>query len=134
MAIQLSNDEWKAKLSDDQYHVLRERGTELPGSGKLLYNTASGDYDCAACGQAVFNSAAKYDSHTPGLIGWPSFTAAASDGAITLLDDTGDGLQRIEVVCSNCGSHLGHLFPDADSPNGQHFCINSAALEFKAKD
>lgn len=134
MAMQLSNDEWKAKLSDDQYRVLRERGTELPGSGKLLHNTASGDYDCAACGRGVFTSAAKYDSHTPGLIGWPSFTAAANDGAIRLLDDTSDGLQRIEVVCSNCGSHLGHLFHDESSPNGQHFCINSVALEFKAKD
>jgi peptide-methionine (R)-S-oxide reductase len=127
----LTEDEWKKKLTPEQYHVLREKGTEVPGTGKLLYNDESGKYVCAACGQELFGSEAKYESTMPGLIGWPSFSAAAGNDAIELRDDDSMGMHRTEVICKNCGSHLGHLFEDPSSPNGQHFCINSAALDFK---
>jgi peptide-methionine (R)-S-oxide reductase len=121
-------------LSDEQKDVLLQRGTELPGSGTLLHNRATGEYRCANCQAAVFKSDAKYDSTTPGLIGWPSFTESAQADAVKLVDDDRYGLHRTEVICSNCGGHLGHLFEDPSSPNGQHYCINSAALDFKKKD
>lgn len=130
MAVQLSDDEWKSKLTAEQYHILREKGTEIPGSGSLLHNSKNGDYRCAACGNVVFKSATKYDSQLPGLIGWPSFSEAASREAVRLVDDNSNGMQRVEVVCSNCGGHLGHLFPDDSSPNGEHYCINSSSLDF----
>ena len=130
MAVQLSEDEWKSKLTAEQYHILREKGTEIPGSGSLLHNSKNGDYRCAACGNVVFKSATKYDSQLPGLIGWPSFSEAASREAVRLVDDNSNGMQRVEVVCSNCGGHLGHLFPDDSSPNGEHYCINSGSLDF----
>jgi peptide-methionine (R)-S-oxide reductase len=129
----MTDDEWKQKLTPEQYLVLREKGTEIPGSGALLYNDKAGEYTCAACGQVVFMSDTKYESTMPGLIGWPSFSAAADDGAVTLVDDNSLGMHRIEAQCSNCGGHLGHLFDDPTSPNGKHFCINSAALDFKEK-
>lgn len=128
---QLPDDEWKKKLTAEQYHVLREKGTEVPGTGKLLYNKENGMYVCAACDTPVFSSDTKYDSATPGLIGWPSFSEAASSDAIELKDDNSGGMQRTEVICKTCGSHLGHLFEDHSSPNGKHYCINSAALDFK---
>ena len=128
--MQLSEDEWKAKLTPEQYHVLREKGTELPGSGQYLNNDEQGNYTCAACGAMLFKSDAKYESTLPGLIGWPSFSDAASNEALVLSDDDSLGTRRTEVTCANCGSHLGHLFPDDSSPNGQHFCINSVALDF----
>lgn len=131
MAAQLTDDEWKAKLTPEQYHVLREKGTEAPGTGKYLYNDDQGMYRCAACGAELFKSDSKYESTIPGLIGWPSFSEAATNEALVLSDDSSMGMQRTEVTCKNCGSHLGHLFPDDSSPNGQHFCINSAALNFE---
>lgn len=129
----LSDDEWKQKLTPEQYHVLREKGTEIPGTGKLLYSKEDGMYTCVACGAQLFSSDAKYDSTTPGLIGWPSFSAAVDSKAIKLMDDDSLGMHRVEAVCSECGGHLGHLFEDESSPNGQHFCINSTALDFKKK-
>jgi len=130
-----SEDEWKDKLTPEQYHILREKGTEAPGSGKLLHNDKTGDYACGACGQVVFKSDTKFESDMPGLVGWPAFSAAASEGAVKLQDDDSLGAHRSEIVCSNCGSHLGHLFEnDPSSPNGQHFCINSAALDFEEKN
>jgi len=114
--------------------VLREKGTEVPGSGKLLYNEEEGEYACPVCGSVLFKSDAKYESTTPGLIGWPSFSAAANNKALKLQDDNSMfGMRRTEVLCAVCGSHLGHLFDDPTSPNGQHYCINSAALNFKPK-
>lgn len=121
---------WKQKLTPEQYAVLRQKGTEPPFSGKLLNNNDNGDYTCAACGKVLFKSDSKYDSHTPGLIGWPSFSDVAASDAVELIDDNTLGMHRTEVICKNCGSHLGHLFPDDSSPNGQHYCINSASLEF----
>lgn len=127
----LSDEEWKAKLTPEQYHVLREKGTEVPGTGKLLHNNDTGEYTCAACKSVVFRSDTKYDSTVPGLIGWPSFSDAASNDAVELRDDTDLGMHRTEVICKTCGGHLGHLFPDDSSPNVQHYCINSAALDFQ---
>jgi peptide-methionine (R)-S-oxide reductase len=134
MTMQLSDDEWKQKLTPEQYRVLRQKGTETPGTGELLYKNDAGMYVCAACGQELFKSDAKYDSTTPGLIGWPSFTEASSNDAIELIEDNTMFMKRTEVICKNCGSHLGHLFDDPSSPNGQHFCINSASLGFKEKN
>lgn len=127
--MKLSDEEWKKKLTPEQYHVLRERGTEMPYSGELLQNTKTGDYQCAACGNVIFKSGAKYDSHTPGLEGWPSFSEAVKD-AVKLVPDNSLGMDRIEVVCTVCGSHLGHVFDADDSPSGKHYCINSCALDF----
>ena len=129
--MQLSEDEWKAKLTPEQYHVLREKGTEAPGTGKYLYNDEHGVYHCAACGAELFKSDTKYESTVPGLVGWPSFSDAATSDAVIISDDNSLGMHRTEVTCKNCGSHLGHLFPDDSSPNGKHFCINSAALDFE---
>lgn len=127
----LTNDEWKEKLTPTQYHILREKGTETPFSGDLLNQKGNGDFVCAACGAVLFKSDAKYESHIPGLEGWPSFADAADNDAIVLSDDTSFGMRRTEVTCKNCGGHLGHLFDDEGSPSGKHFCINSAALKFK---
>lgn len=127
----MSEDNWKKKLSPEQYRVLREKGTEAPGSGQYVDFFEDGTYACAACGQELFKSDTKYESTMPGLIGWPAFSEAASRGAVRLEDDDSLGMHRTEVLCSNCGSHLGHLFPDDSSPNGQHYCINSICLAFK---
>lgn len=127
----MTEDDWKAKLTAEQFHVLREKGTEAPGTGALLHNDKTGDYSCAACGQIVFKSDSKYESSLPGLIGWPAFSEAAANDAVELRTDDSLGMQRTEVVCKNCGGHLGHLFDDPSSPNGQHYCINSVALDFK---
>jgi peptide-methionine (R)-S-oxide reductase len=129
----MNDDNWKQKLTPEQYRVLREKGTEAPGTGKYVDVFDDGSYSCAACGQLLFTNDAKYESTMPGLIGWPAFSDAASNQALTLADDTSLGMQRTEVLCSNCGSHLGHLFPDDSSPNGQHYCINSISLDFQAK-
>jgi peptide-methionine (R)-S-oxide reductase len=128
----MTDDDFRQKLTPEQYHVLREKGTEAPGTGALLHNDKTGDYMCAACGQVVFKSDTKFESDMPGLVGWPAFSKAASEGAVKLQDDNSMGMRRIEIICSNCGSHLGHLFEgDPSSPTGQHFCINSTALDFE---
>lgn len=132
--MQLSDDEIRAKLTPEQYHVLREKGTETPGTGDLLYNETKGEYHCPVCGVLLFTSDTKYESTMPGLIGWPSFSEAASNEALRLQPDDSLGMSRTEVLCANCGSHLGHLFDDPSSPNGKHYCINSAALDFMPTD
>lgn len=125
-----ADDEWKDKLTPEQYHVLREKGTEAPFTGKLLNEKGSGDFVCAACGQVVFKSDTKFDSGS----GWPSFYDPANTKAIKLIEDNSNGIRRTEVICANCGSHLGHVFDDApDQPTGQRFCINSCSLDFKPK-
>jgi len=126
-----SDEEWKKQLSPEAYEVLRQGGTETPYSGHLLHNKDSGMYTCAACGAQLFDSGAKYESNEPGLAGWPSFYDALP-GAVEFKDDNTQGMQRIEVTCANCGSHLGHIFPD-DSPTGKHYCINSVCLVFEPK-
>ncbi len=128
--MQLTDEEWQARLTPEQYRVLRQQGTEAPGSGQYIVNDKQGQYLCAGCGAVIFTSDHQYESTMPGLIGWPSFSEAASNDAVLLQDDTSLGMQRTEVVCKSCGGHLGHLFADDSSPNGQHYCINSVALDF----
>ena len=124
----MSKDSWKDKLTDKQYKVLREQGTEPAFSGALLHNDKDGNYLCAACGQVLFDSTTKFDSGS----GWPSFNSPKNTKAVELIEDDTLGMSRVEVRCAQCGSHLGHVFNDApDQPTGQRFCINSAALDFK---
>ena len=128
MTVQHTDDEWKRKLTPEQYRVLRKKETEMPFSGNFLHTTENGDYVCAACGNVVFTSKDKFDDGS----GWPSFNNVATNTAVTLQEDRSHGMQRVEVLCANCGSHLGHVFRDApDQPTGMRFCINSAALDFK---
>lgn len=128
---QLSDDEFKKKLTPEQYRILRKKGTEAPFTGALLHNHDTGDYVCAACGNVVFNSSTKFESGS----GWPSFYDVANTKAVRLVDDDSDGMPRVEVRCAQCDSHLGHVFSDArDQPTGMRFCINSAALDFKKAD
>lgn len=129
--MQLSDDEWRKRLTPEQYAVLRQKGTEVPFSGNLLNNNKTGEYRCVACGNLLFRSDAKYESDVAGLAGWPSFADVAQNDAIELKDDDSHGMQRIEAVCAKCGGHLGHLFDDASSPTNKHYCINSCALDFK---
>lgn len=117
-------------LTDAQKDILFHKGTEAPGTGALLHHSETGEYTCANCGAVLFASDTKYESDIASLAGWPSFADAVSNEAVILSDDTSHGMQRTEVTCKNCGAHLGHLFPDDSSPSGQHYCINSAALEF----
>ena len=130
---QLSDDELRKKLTPEQYHVLREKGTEIPFTGKFLNHDDKGMYACVVCGANLFTSESKYESNQPGLQGWPSFADVASSDAVELKDDSAYGMHRTEVTCKNCGSHLGHIFPDSSSPTGQHYCINSVCLDFKKK-
>ncbi len=122
-------------LTDEQKHVLFEKGTEVPGAGALLDESRDGIYRCVNCGAELFASSAKYESKTPGLTGWPSFAEAADNKALVLTSDDSFGMSRTEVTCANCGVHLGHLFEGVDDhPSGKHFCINSCALNFTSKN
>jgi peptide-methionine (R)-S-oxide reductase len=120
-------------LTDEQKNILFNKGTETPGTGKYLSHNEDGMYTCANCGAQLFSSDSKYDSKIPGLIGWPSFSEAAKNQALKLKSDVSLGMQRTEVMCANCGAHLGHVFDANDSSTGKHFCINSACLSFAPK-
>lgn len=113
-------------LTPEQARILKERGTEAPFTGKYLHNKKKGEYTCAACGNVLFISDTKFDSGT----GWPSFSDIAKKGAVLLKDDNSHGMKRVEVVCSKCGGHLGHVFDDGPTPTGKRYCINSLALGF----
>jgi peptide-methionine (R)-S-oxide reductase len=128
--IEKSDDEWKKELSSEQYQVLRQCGTELPGTGKYDNFYEAGQYLCAACGQLLFDSGTKYHSGS----GWPSFYDVISGGHVTLIEDRSLGMTRTEVRCSRCGSHLGHVFNDGPAPTHLRYCINSAALKFVEKE
>ncbi|MCU4926272.1 peptide-methionine (R)-S-oxide reductase MsrB [Halobacteria archaeon AArc-dxtr1] len=120
-----SDAEWREKLTDEQYRILREGGTETPGSGEYIDHKEDGSYACAGCGATLFDSETKFGSGT----GWPSFFDAAEDRVETRLD-TSHGMRRTEVLCATCGGHLGHVFDDGPEPTGKRYCINSVALEF----
>lgn len=127
----MEDKDWKQKLTPEQFEVLRKKGTEVPFSGKLLHEKRDGDYICAACGAVVFKSETKFDSGS----GWPSFNQPANTKAVKLNKDLSLGMERVEVTCANCGSHLGHVFDDApQQPTGMRFCINSVSLDFKSDE
>ncbi|MGY5863725.1 MAG: peptide-methionine (R)-S-oxide reductase MsrB [Candidatus Thorarchaeota archaeon] len=122
-----SDKDWKVKLSPEQFRILRQCGTEPPFTGKYVYHKEKGTYVCAGCGNELFSSDTKYESGS----GWPSFWDQLSNDAVERKIDNSHGMQRIEVVCKNCGGHLGHVFDDGPNPSGLRYCINSAALEFE---
>ena len=125
-----SDEEWKKLLSPEQYRVLREKGTEAPFTGKYYLSKDKGVYICAACGNELFTSDMKFDSHC----GWPSFDKEIAGGKIKTQIDTSFGMVRTEILCGRCGSHLGHLFDDGPTATGERYCVNSASLDFKKED
>ncbi|RNI12976.1 peptide-methionine (R)-S-oxide reductase [Methanohalophilus sp. RSK] len=126
---QISEEEWKKRLSAEQFRILRKKGTEAPFSGKYNDFYEKGIYSCAGCGQELFSSSTKYDTGT----GWPSFQEAVSEDNIERIPDYSPGMKRIEVICSRCGGHLGHVFDDGPAPTGEHFCIDSISLNFNSE-
>ncbi len=125
--LEKTDAEWRAQLTPEQYHVLREKGTERPFTGALTNHHADGFYHCAACGAPLFKSDTKFESGC----GWPSFFDTIARDSVELQEDHTLGMHRIEVTCATCGGHLGHVFPDGPNPTGQRYCINSASLKFE---
>ncbi len=127
--IQKTEKEWKELLTAEQFYILREKGTERPFTGKYWNFDEQGVYKCAACGVVLFTSETKFDSEC----GWPSFYDVVNNKNVITKDDFSFGMNRIEVMCADCGGHLGHLFDDGPKPTGQRYCINSVALKFEKK-
>ena len=125
--VKKTDQEWREELSPERYNILREAGTEPPFSGEYTYSKEDGIYRCGACGNELFSSDSKFESGT----GWPSFTEPAVADAVELREDRSHFMTRTEVLCANCGSHLGHVFPDGPGPDGQRYCINSLSLDLE---
>lgn len=125
--MKLTEQEWRARLTDEQYRVTRLKGTEYPFSGELLHNTADGTYHCVCCGTELFSADTKFDAGC----GWPSFFAAI-EGKVRYTKDLSHGMRRTEILCANCDAHLGHVFDDGPVPTGQRYCVNSVSLTFTA--
>lgn len=125
--VERTEEEWKQMLSQHQYKILREKATERPFTGEYDHFFGKGKYVCAGCGQVLFDSVSKFDSGC----GWPAFDREIEKGTIDYETDMGFGMVRTEIMCSNCGGHLGHVFDDGPTETGQRFCVNSASLNFK---
>jgi peptide-methionine (R)-S-oxide reductase len=125
--LQKTEEEWREQLGPERYEVMRQKATERPFTGKYVNEKTPGVYTCGACGVELFKSDTKFDSGS----GWPSFTEPANQENVELIEDRTHGMTRTEVLCKNCGSHLGHVFPDGPGPTGDRYCINSCSLELK---
>ncbi|WP_287830534.1 peptide-methionine (R)-S-oxide reductase MsrB [Idiomarina sp.] len=125
----LSDEQWRERLTPEQYQILRKQGTEAPFSGDFIQVNEHGEYHCAGCGQLLFTGQQQFEGHC----GWPSFDEAI-DGAIEYREDSSHGMQRIEIVCSRCKGHLGHVFNDGPTETGQRYCVNSLALTNRGED